>query len=366
MSKIKKDLDLFLKSYCENPFYLYPFIENYMKNFCQDSLPLILVSSIDDKIVGLAPLKLKKTLVFQNVVFLLSFEHSSDFIVNEEYREDVLHNFIQIIFNKIKCKQIVLDLPSESKNLSVLTNVCSDCKLTFKKQYIESMKHDLISVQGSFDEFEKYLGSETKKKFRRMSRNLDKMGPWKFKLVDDLLNNQNAQDTFDKIIAIEKMSWKQNWRLQTGSTVDKALLWAWASSISVANTNPDFRFKIWFLELNDQAIAYDSVIEYKGTAYFLKTSYAEKYKQLYPGILICNFLISEQFRRREIRTIDFLTSFPYMKRWHVICAPRVRLTLSKGVISNFFASNLIDPLSKFSIAIKRGRIDILAYLRSLH
>jgi len=79
---------------------------------------------------------------------------------------------------------------------------------------------------------------------------------------------------------IEKMGWKENWRLQTGSKVDNALLWDWACSLSMAKTNPDFKFKICFVKLNDETIAYDSVIEYRGTAFFLKTSYAEKYTAL--------------------------------------------------------------------------------------
>jgi hypothetical protein len=356
LSKIKKDLDTFLNSYCKNPFNLYPFIENYMRSFCQDSIPLILVSSVNKKIVGLAPLQLTKNLLFQSAVFLLPFEHSPDFVVTDEFREEVLRNFLHIIVKRIKCKRIVLDLPAGSQNLPVLERVCTDYKLKFRKKFIDTMSHALISVHGSSDEFEKSLGRETKRKFKRISRNLDKMGKWKIIPIDDLLNDQSAQDAFDKVMAIEKMSWKENWRLQTGSTVDKALLWDWDSSLSVARTNPDFKFKIWFLELNDQAIAYDSVIEYKGTAFFLKTSYAEKYRQLYPGIFICNILIADQFRRQEVETIDFLTNLPYMKRWNVICSPIVRFTLSEGAMSNLFGVKLTALLNRFWRVIEYRKI----------
>jgi hypothetical protein len=225
------------------------------------------------------------------------------------------------------------------------------------------MSHCLISVHGSLDEFERSLGSETKRKFRRISKNLDKMGKWKIIVVEDLLNDQNAQDAFDKMMAIEKMSWKENWRVQTDSTIDKVLLWNWDSSLSLAKINPDFKFKIWFLELNDQAIAYDSVIEYKGTAFFVKTSYAEKYKQLYPGIFICNVLIADQFRRQEAETIDLLTNLPYMKRWKVICSPRVRFTLSESTMSNLFEAKMIALLSRSLCAIKYRKIDIFTHFK---
>ena len=135
-----------------------------------------------------------------------------------------------------------------------------------------------------------------------------------------MLNDQKAQDAFEKMMAIEKMSWKHNSRLQTGSKVADALLWDWACSLLIAKNNPDFKFKIWFLELNDETIAYDSVIEYRGTAFFLKASYAKKYRGFILGYSsVCNVLIIDQFRRQEVKTIDFLTNLPYIKRWNVIC-----------------------------------------------
>jgi hypothetical protein len=361
---IKKDLDIFLNIYCKNPFNLYPFIENFLQSFCQDSTLIILVSRINEKIVGLAPLQLEKTLVFHGAVFILPYEHSPDFIVIEEYREEVLRNFLHIIVTKIKCKRIVLDLPDESKNLPILERICIDYKLKFRKQFTDTMSHCTISVQGSLAEFERSRGSESKRKFKRISRNLDKMGKWKIILIDDWNNDQVAQDAFDKMMTIEKKSWKENLRSQTGNAIDEDLLWLWNSSLSTAKTNPDFKFKLWFLELNDQAIAYDSVIEYRGTAFFAKTSYAEKYRRLYPGIFICNVLISDQFRRQEVKTIDFLTNLPYMRRWNVICSPRVRFILSEGAMSDLFESKLITLLSKSWDAIKCGKINILAYFRA--
>jgi hypothetical protein len=151
------------------------------------------------------------------------------------------------------------------------------------------------------------------------------------------------------MMAIERMSWKENWRLQTACTIDKDLLWIWDSSLSAAKTNPDFKCKIWFLELNDQAIEYHLVIEYRGTAFFTKTSYAEKYRQLSLGIFVRNAIIADQFRRREVETIDFLTNLPYMKTWNVICLPRVRFTLNESVMPYLFGVKVIALLNRFGL-----------------
>ena len=356
LSSIKKDLDLFLSHYCKNPFMLCPFIESYMRSFCQNATPLILVSIVNEKIVGLAPLQLRKTLGFNSVAFLFPFEVSPDFVVTDEYREEVLNNFLSIIVKKLKCKQIVLDLPAESQNLPILKKIHIDHKLKLREQFTDEMRHCTISVQGSLSEFEKSQGSHTKKEIRRISRNLDKMGKWKITLLEDWQNDQVAQEAFDKIMAIEKMSWKENLRLQTGSTSDNDLLWIWGASLSAAKTNPDFKFKLWFLELNDQTIAYDSVIEYRGTAFFTKTSYANEYRRLYPGIFICNALIIDQFRRQEMETIDFLTNLPYMKRWKSICLSRVKIKLSKDALSNLLLDKLMALLNRFLSRINYRKI----------
>ena len=110
LSNIKENLSNFLNVCCKNPFSLYPFIENYIRSYCQDSIPAILVSCINKKIVGVVPLQLRKTVVFQRATFLLPYFFSPDFLLDDDYREEILRNFLYIIVKKIKCKQIVLVL----------------------------------------------------------------------------------------------------------------------------------------------------------------------------------------------------------------------------------------------------------------
>jgi Acetyltransferase (GNAT) domain len=347
LTKIKNDLVPFLSSYSKNPFILYPFIETYMQKCSQDSTPMILVASVNEKIVGLAPLQLRRNWFYQTTNFLLPYYVSPDFIIADEYREQVLHNFLHIIVNKKKCKLITLDLSSTSQNLPVLEKLSKEFKLTFKKLFAESMSQCTISVQGSLDEFEKAQGGQFKRKIRRISRNLDERGEWKIITNDNQQNDQNAQEAFDKIITIEKNSWKADWRLHIGQTIDKDLLWIWNASLQAAKTNPNFKCKIWFLELDNQTIAYHLVIEYKATVFITKTSFAEKYRNLSPGIFLHQAIITEQFKKKEAKTIDFLTNLPFMKTWNPNCCPRATLTLNKSFVSNFFVRKTMAFVGRF-------------------
>lgn len=356
LSKMKKDLDLFLSSHSKNPFILYPFIETYMQNYCQESTPIILVAIVNEKIAGLAPLQLRKNLIFQTISFLFPYFVSPDFVVADELREQVLRIFLHIIVKKIKCETLVLDLPSDSQNLSVLEKISKDFKLTLEKNFTETMSQCKISLQDSLIEFEKAQGGQFKRKFRRISRNLDEKGEWKIIVKENFQNDQTVQETFDKIMTIEKMSWKANWRLETGCTVDKDLQWIWNASLSANKNNSDFKCKIWFLELNNQTIAYHLVIEYDRTAFITKTSFAEKYRNLNPGIFVHQAIISEQIRRRETQTIDFLTNLPFMKTWNVKCYPRVTFTLNRSSILNLLVRKAIELAYELGQTMKVGKI----------
>ena len=356
LSKMKNDLELFLSSHSKNPFILYPFIETYMQNYCQDSTPIILVAIVNKKIVGLAPLQLRKNLIFQTINFLFPYFVSPDFVVADEYREQVLRIFLQVIVKKIKCETIVLDLPNESQNLPVLEKVFKDYKLTLEKQFADSMSQCKIFLEGSLNDFENVQGGQFKRKFRRISRNLDEKGEWKIIVKENFQNDQNIREAFDKIMEIEKMSWKANWRLETGCTIDKDLQWIWNASLLASKSHPDFKCKIWFLELNNQTIAYHLVIEYDKTAFITKTSFAEKYRNLSPGIFVHQAIITEQIRRRETKTIDFLTNLPFMKTWNVKCYPRVTFALNRSSISNLLVKKAIELAYKIGHTMKVGKI----------
>ncbi len=324
-----------------------------MQVYSQDTIPVILVSSVNKKIVGLAPLLLRKHLVSRSANFLLPYYVSPDFVVADEYREEVLRIFLNIIVKKMQCKLIDLDFPIESQNLPILENVYTDYKLIFTKQIIDTISHCVILVQNSSAEYEEAQRAQFKKKFRRISRNLDEAGDWKTITIDNL---QNAQMAYDKMMIIEKKSWKENWRLNTGSTIDKDLQWIWDASLSAANTNPDFKCKVWFLELDDQAIAYQLVIEYRGTVFFAKTSFVEKYRHLSPGLFVQREIIAEQFKRKEIETIDFLTNLPYMKTWNVTRFSRVKFTFNQSSISNLFVKEVMALLYRFRQIIETHEI----------
>lgn len=331
LAEIEKDLDTFSNSYTKNPFMLYPFIKSAMQlNIRSDQIPIILVSKIDEKIIGLSQVLLKRHFGVRAATFLLHYWVSPDFIIDDKYRENVLNHILYVLLKEMRCKLITLDLPAESPNLQALEQACITNKVNFRKKTEQYMSHRVIPIQCSWDDFQKVQGKYFRQRFRYIERNLNNTGKWKITLVESTNNEESTNDTFKKILHVEKMSWKETLR----SRVDEDLLWIWKSSSSATKTNSDFERKIWFLELNDQTLAFTLVIQYKGTAFIAKTSFAEQYRRLCLGLCVNNAAIKALFDEKEVKRIDFMTSVPFTRIWATTCLPRVRYIISEGIIWN--------------------------------
>jgi hypothetical protein len=337
MIGIQKDLDAFSYNCSKNPFIFSPFIKYAMQsNIHKGWIPTVLVSRTEQKIIGFAPLLLKQHIGVRVATSLLKFWLSPDFIIDDEYRENALTHILYVLLKKMRCKSISLYLPAESPNLQVLERACIINGIAFRKKTEQQFGHRVIPIQCSWDDFQKARGGSFRQRFRRMERRLNDVGEWKITLVENTNDEQSTNDAFNKILDVEKMSWKETWRLQNKQTIDEDLLWIWKSSSSVENTNPDFKRKIWFLELNDQTVAYTLVIQYKGTAFACKTSYADQYRQLYLGVYVTNAAIKDLFNKKEVQRFDFMTNLPFCKIWSATYLPRVGYIISEGIVPNLF------------------------------
>jgi len=168
-----------------------------------------------------------------------------------------------------------------------------------------------------------------------MERILDRAGLWRITCIK---NEDKESDAFERILEVEKTSWKEMWRIRMGTEMDEDLLLIWSGAQHTAATEPDFKWRAWFLELNDQTLAYSLVLQYKETAFIIKTSYNSCYKRFSPGICVNNAAIHELFNEGHVRDIDFSTDLPFMRTWTSTCLPRVRVIMSPKGISSMVLS----------------------------
>jgi hypothetical protein len=344
ISDIHEELDAFIIKNCKNPFVLSVFIKKEMESTIRKNfIPIVLVFKYEEKIIGVAPLLLKKKFKMILASFLFHHSFSPDFIFDTEYKEVCVQNFLHFLFNNLKCHLANFCLPADSLNMRVLEGLCDNEKISYIREVKPYLNHCVIPVDRTWEDFQKSKGANFRHHFRQIQLKLNRFGPWKIVLFE---NANDERDVLQRIMDIEKSSWKQNWRFQQRISKDEYLLQLWEASSLAIRTCPDYKRSVWFLEINNQAIAYSLIIQYKGIAYIAKTSYNNQFRKLYPSVYTINQAISELFNSKTVIMIDFLTDLPFMKRWTSKYQMRTQLLLWNGFLLNLVAFFIQRPKIK--------------------
>lgn len=346
----------YVKNCTENPFFLSGFIKQFMEfNQSQGWTPTILVFSANNTIVGIAPLRIKKKFGVRFAKFLSQYCFSPDFVNYGQHREICISLALDFLFRTSRCQFVDLILPTESPNLQIIEQKCRDKRIHFCKA--PKMGYCVVPTRYTWDKFKTLRGRGFRRKFKRIERHLDRAGSWKITCVE---NGNKGSDAFKQIVDVEKMSWKEALRIRRREKMDQDLLMIWKESQYMTNIEPDFNWSVWLLELNERTLSYVLVLQYKGVAYLAKTSYDERYSRFFPGIYIQNAAIRELFNKGQVRKINFLTDFPFMRTWTSLCLPRVRVlmlhksvphTIVRFALSSKHVRKILASLSKKASSI---------------
>jgi CelD/BcsL family acetyltransferase involved in cellulose biosynthesis len=334
-----------------NPFLLTELLVQFMRLRVREGWhPLLLVLSVDRVPVGVAPLMTRKRFGMRITRFLLASYLSPDFALEDRYRGQCIEQIVQFVFQKLQSDLLELTLPAESPNGGLLKVQCESRNLHYEVRknarlghrlvpiypswgaFLSSQRHDFRSAGGELV----YLKHQSSVDVNRMKRNLDRAGRWRIHYVDDL---GKEPDEVRRIHAVEKLSWKEEWRRQRGVT-DEDLHAIIEGSIHASASEPSFKCRVCFLELNGQAIAYALIMEYGKLAYSAKTSFAEEYRKLSPGVFIVNESIRALCDNGQVREMDFLTDLPFHKRWPSTMAMRVSVVVSRSRLYSVFSRML--------------------------
>jgi len=321
----------------KNPFLLSHFVTGLMElRSLHGWTPLVLVVSINNTIVGLAPFVLREKFGVRFSRFIFESAFSPDFISYDKNREISISSSLDYLFKTLQCKFALLILPAESPNFNVLRKVCHAKKIRLWATLTH--RHRLVPVMHNWEAFTAQRGGHFKRTLRRIERKLDRAGSWRLKCVEP--DENTRADTIKKIRNVDRMSWKEFWRERKGERADQMLELV-LKGCSNAAKEPDFKWNVWFLELNDNTLAYSLVLQYKDMAYLSKTSYDQRYKGCFPGIYVQNAAIRDILERKMVQNIDFMTDLPFHRNWTSITLPRVQVILAqRGIFPTITGSVL--------------------------
>jgi CelD/BcsL family acetyltransferase involved in cellulose biosynthesis len=325
--EVKKHWDSLVKENSENPLLLYDFTFSFMQvNSSKGWAPRILLGYENNELVGIAPLIIKKIAGVQLATFIIKAYDNSDFIVKKEYQKVFLSSVLEYLFKKINVKIADLTFHSENSNFDVFKEECTAIKISYEIE--DYMKYCIVPVSFAFERFEANLSKSSRYKIRRSYKKVNSEGQVKIISLEDTSNSA----VVNKIMQIEKESWKETWRFQKGMVEDPELPVILNCSETLAKSNPDFKRRIMFLEFNNQPIAFLISITYKHRMLLIKTSFDKNFQKYSPGIILWHEGIRKGFEDKNIQKIDFQTDLPFMNFWHPTRFNRTRMLVVKGLL----------------------------------
>ena len=309
-----------LNNSADNPFLFSRLLSEFMRLWEQAGwTPIVISFWLNNKIVGVVPLKLKKAF-FSYDVHTLNDELYSDIFLCDEFRNDCLNQLLDFLFEKLKCRSFSITLNKRLPNIEILRNVCREKGLNFLN--VPYMGRACIVLENEWDVYHKSFPRNVRKNFRRIENNLNRLGEW------DVSCFKLTCDSIEKILDIEKMSWKARWRAKKRKDKDLDLM-AFLNAFQQRSDSSYYDSEVWFLELNGRAIAYQLSLFYRGVSFFIKTSYDARFGKVSPGKFLINSAIRELFRRKTVNMVDFITDLPFHRIWNPLICKRERVYIER-------------------------------------
>jgi hypothetical protein len=359
LSEVENDLEVFLHNNSDNPFMLPSFIKNAVQQATlSHDVPTILVSRLNNEIIGIAPLVLRQSFSifnskFYRAEFILDYPCAPDFVVKDEYRQMFIEEIVAIVFKKIRCRSANLHFSQGSPNLLMLKQICKKEKIGHIEKLEQNTGHGVLLITSSWIDYKNSRGRNFGRSLRRMEKNVNNLGTLKVSTVENSNDPKIEETTFRKILAIDKISWKAKHRELLGLIEDNSLNWLLKSSSSTKYSRYGFKRKVWFLEIDNKPVAYQVVLQFRKTAYFAKTSFAKKYWKFGIGKFIKSEAVRGLFEEKEVQKIDFMTNLPMVEFFGAVCRQRVNIVL--GDPKMILVENMKLILEKVFASLTRRR-----------
>ncbi|MDD1776173.1 MAG: GNAT family N-acetyltransferase [Candidatus Methanomethylicus sp.] len=320
------------------PFLLGGFASQFLKPN-SGFIPYILVFSIGRKIVGIVPLKIWEGLFYRKGLILTHPWFRSDFVIDPVQRDTVLKETFSILFRKRGIHFVELRVPSESRDLTVMKKICEELGISSFTWL--SMGRAIISVEGTWAQFEKPRRS-MRRDVERTGRRMMEKGPLEIKWYG---SRDDRQEALDKILLVEKSSWKYVGQPPERFELDPSILHVLDGCAEVSQRFPSFDWGAAILEHRGKPIAHSLFLEHGGHAYICKTSFSDSHRRHSPGFYINYAVVRELWHRPGVKVIDFMGDLPYARRFASEVVPVNKIVLSRNNLGLFFmATNFLHEV----------------------
>ena len=275
----------------------------WAKNFLADHELLVPIVRDDNKIAGIFPLLLThekhgpfKLTTLRSITNKQSYKYN--FIVSRTNTAEIISAMFRHINREIPWTKMVLDfIPAPSDNLPLLQQMQG--RAFYRMRTDIQMESPYVTITGTWDEYIAKRDKKVRKNWDYFERKLEKEGTTELNTVS---TGQDLQQAIDTALDIEKSSWKGDKGTAIANSESRSSFYA---DLASAMSESD-KFRLYFLNLNGQSIAFDYCLIHNDQFNVLKTGYNPEYSKSSPGRVLRKKILRDLFDSDKYKTYDLL------------------------------------------------------------
>jgi len=195
-----------------------------------------------------------------------------------------------------------------------------------------------IELRGSWED---YLSSRSRKTRHNIKRSVRKVVGSGVQLrIFRSISSAEIQQVLDDVESVVSHSWKEPSQYQRGGF--------WRDFLELAVKKG--WLTLYSLYSSTKMIAFLATLKVLGRAYFVQSAYHEEYSKISPGMYLISSAIRDAYAFREVKSIDFLTGYQYLRKLSTNFSSRIRLVAFPGG----YRSTLLSKILRIREGLKQN------------
>lgn len=328
----------------------------WWKRFSKASHLYVIVAKDNDKIIGIAPLMIRKVFFRGLPVKLVSFIENgnslhNNFIVDKARRTKVLQAIIEELFRRKQEWDLIEinNIPEDSLNIGILRDILIKKSILFAEK--NGLNSPYLKIELDWESYLKRRSGKSRKTLRNIQNRFKKQGDFLIQRIDDLEGYEKVKP---QLYDIARNSWME----EIGDSLNSPANRLFFDELSHAASERGWLI-IWLLQLNGEPIAFEYHLKYKGKVHALRASHKKTYSNMSPGVFLDYHIIKHLFESRDIDEYDLGGSADFYKRkWTKDHRNHINVHIFKKSIYSrllYLYEYALIPLIKRLVRRKKGQ-----------
>lgn len=293
----------------------YEWLLSYLEALSDDPESLIFYCAyINEKLVAIFPLILKKTKIYGISISTLCFPNHShitlhDFVMASTYRvkANVVNGLISALRNEAEIKWDFIVFSSVIEGSNTQTQIDHErMPLTIKISIDNSYS---IDCSETYEQTVSHIPGNFRRNIARLERKAIKQGELGFKSIK--LSDDTYDEYIKQFIDIEDDSWKGD----NKSSIKSSDVFINYYHALKRNFNDDNPCVINFLTQNGELIAGQFAILYKNRLNLLKIGFRSKYSNIGPGNILLSYTLKDCIDNSNCTNVNIITAPKWADKW---------------------------------------------------